>query len=266
MIGETLVIAEPRAIPERFNVLGVGIDSINMNKAIERIIQWIEQREKNYVTITGVHGVMESQQKEDIRQIHNQAGMVTPDGMPLVWIGKYFGHNDIERVYGPDLMLNVCKKSITQGYRHYLYGGKKGVPELLKNKLEEKFPGIQIVGTYSPPFRNLSIEEDNEIIQMINNTRPDIVWIGLSTPKQELWMANNKNKLNAPVQIGVGAAFDFHSGLIKQAPLWMQKNGLEWLFRLWIEPRRLWKRYFRNNPLFIFLIVKQLLGLRRYKI
>jgi len=249
---------------KRFNVLGVGISSINMNLALSVIDGWITRHESKYVTITGVHGVMESQTDEDIRKIHNQAGMVTPDGMPLVWLGRFNKHKNVNRVYGPDLMHEICEKYTAKGYRHYLYGGNEGVPELLKSKLEEKFPGIKIVGTFSPPFRALSDEEDEKIIKMINNAKPDIVWVGLSTPKQERWMAKHVGRLEAPVLIGVGAAFDFHAGLKKQAPLWMQKSGFEWLFRLSTEPQRLWRRYLRNNPLFVFLIIRQIFGLKRY--
>jgi N-acetylglucosaminyldiphosphoundecaprenol N-acetyl-beta-D-mannosaminyltransferase len=249
---------------KRFNVLGVGVSSINMKLALKVIDGWIARRESKYVTITGVHGVMESQDDAEILKIHNRAGMVTPDGMPLVWLGRFNKQKHVNRVYGPDLMLELCGKSIAKGYRHYLYGGKDGVPELLKSKLEEKFPGIKIVGTYSPPFRALSEEEDEEVIEMISEAKPDILWVGLSTPKQERWMAGHVDRLDVPALIGVGAAFDFHSGLIKQAPSWMQKSGLEWLFRLLTEPRRLWRRYFRNNPRFILLIVRQMMGLKRY--
>ncbi len=247
-----------------FNVLGVKVSSINMSIAMETIEGWIERREPNYVTVTGVHGVMESQVDPDLRRIHNRAGMVTPDGMPLVWLGRYNGNKNVERVYGPDLMLALCEKFITNGYRHYLYGGNEGVPELLKSRLEQRFPGIKIVGTYSPPFRSLTDEEDENIVKAINSAKPDIVWVGLSTPKQERWMAEHVDRLEVPILIGVGAAFDFNAGLIKQAPLWMQKSGLEWLFRLVTEPRRLWRRYLRNNPRFVLLIIQQALGLKRY--
>jgi len=190
--------------------------------------------------------------------------MVTPDGIPMVWMGRLNGKHWMKRVYGPDLMLAVCQESLGKGYRHYFYGGDEGVPELLAAKLEQRFPGLQVVGTYSPPFRALTPQEDKDIVQMINRTDPDIVWVGLSTPKQERWMAAHIDKLNAPVLIGVGAAFDFHAGLKKQAPLWMQRSGLEWFFRMVTEPRRLGPRYLRNNPRFIILILAQYLGLRKY--
>jgi N-acetylglucosaminyldiphosphoundecaprenol N-acetyl-beta-D-mannosaminyltransferase len=192
--------------------------------------------------------------------------MVTPDGMPLVWLGKQAGHAHVDRVYGPDLMLAIMEKSQKEGYRHYFYGGADGVPELLKQKLQEKFPTIQVVGTYSPPFRPLSPEEDQQIVEMINETNPDIVWIGLSTPKQERWMSSHVGRISAPVMIGVGAAFDFHAGLKSQAPRFIQRSGFEWLYRLVTEPKRLWKRYLVNNPLFIIGIVQQKLGLKKYSL
>lgn len=250
---------------KRFNVLGVGVSSIDMGIALDTVDGWIARRESNYVTVTGVHGVMESQWDEDLRRIHNRAGLVTPDGRPLVWLGRYNGNKNVDQVCGTNLMLAICEKSRAKGYRHYLYGGNEGVPELLKSKLEEKFPEINVVGTFSPPFRPLNDDEDEKIINTINEANPDIVWVGISTPKQERWMAEHVERLDAPVLIGVGAAFDFNSGLKKRAPVWMQKCGLEWLFRLLAEPRRLWRRSLRNNPLFILMILKQVLGLKRYE-
>lgn len=248
------------------NVLGVKVSAINIPLALDTIDRWIKTRQKNYVTVTGVHGVIESQRDEKLRDIHNRAGMVTPDGMPLVWMNKIQGNKHVSRVYGPDLMLAVCEKSKTEGYKHYFYGGADDVPELLKEKLQERFPHLSVVGTYSPPFRALTPEEDDQIVKMINDTGADIVWVGLSTPKQERWMSAHLGRIEAPVMIGVGAAFDFHAGLKKQAPKWMQKRGMEWFFRLVSEPRRLGKRYLINNPTFVFLIAMQMLGLRRYEI
>lgn len=250
----------------RTNVLGVSVSAINMNMAVEMVEQWIEHRQPHYVCVTGVHGVMESQRDVSLRRVHNRAGMVTPDGMPLVWISWLNGYRHVRRVYGPDLMLAVCERSLSKGYRHFLYGGADGVPERLADKLQERFPGLQIVGTYSPPFRPLTTEEDHQILQMINDTEPHIVWVGLSTPKQERWMSAHVGHLVAPVIIGVGAAFDFHSGLKRQAPRWMQQSGLEWLFRLGTEPRRLWRRYLFNNPLFVLLFLAQVFKIRSYPI
>lgn len=250
--------------PHHFNVLGIGVSAINMQMAKAQINEWISHQEKNYVCVTSVHGIVESWKDKSLKEIHNYAGMVTPDGMPLVWLGKLFGNTKISRVYGPDLLLAVCAESGYRHYRHYFYGGEKGTPQRLAENLKALFPELNVVGTYSPPFRPLSIDEDVKIVEAINQASPDIVWVGLSTPKQERWMADHVSKLDAPVLIGIGAAFDFHAGLKKQAPLWMQRHGLEWLFRLVNEPRRLWRRYLFNNPLFIFLILLQLLKLRRY--
>ena len=249
----------------RINVLGVGVSALNMEMALEIIEGWIERREPHYVCVTGVHGVMESQRDENLRRIHNRAGLVTPDGMPLVWLSRLKGFRHVERVYGPDLMLALCGRSAAKGYRHFFYGGAQGVPEQLAARLQERFPGLQVAGTFSPPFRPLTPEEDDQIIQMINEAAPDIVWVGLSTPKQERWMAEHVGRLTAPVLIGVGAAFDFLTGRKPQAPRWMQRAGLEWLFRLLTEPRRLWRRYLINNPLFVALVVLQALGARKWE-
>ncbi len=250
--------------PQQVNILGVNVSAINMQVALEVIGGWVSNHEQHYVTITGVHGVMELQRDPAIREMHNQAGLVTPDGMPLVWVSHRRGFHDVGRVYGPDLMLELCKASATTGYRHFFYGGGDGVADLLAEKLRAQFPHLQIVGTYTPPFRALTAEEDEEVVQRINDLGADIVWVGLSTPKQEKWMSSHLGRLNAGAMIGVGAAFDFHAGLKQQAPHWMQKRGLEWFFRLVSEPRRLGKRYLINNPSFIFLIMLQELGFRRY--
>lgn len=249
----------------RVNVLGVGVSAINMSQAIDTIEYWIAQRRRNYVCVTGVHGIVASQRDENLRRIHNSAGLVTPDGMPLVWQSRLMGIPNVDRVYGPDLMLALCERSLANGYRHYLYGGREGVPERLATRLEAKFPTMRIVGTCSPPFRPLTSFEDEQIVFEINEANPDIVWVGLSTPKQEQWMASHVDRLTAPVLIGVGAAFDFHAGLKRQAPLWMQRRGLEWFFRLMTEPRRLWRRYLINNSLFLVLIAAQALGLYKYE-
>ncbi|HRL12033.1 MAG TPA: WecB/TagA/CpsF family glycosyltransferase [Aggregatilineales bacterium] len=245
------------------NVLGVKVSAINIPMALDTIERWIRTGEQHYVTITGVHGVIESQSDANLLEIHNRAGMVTPDGMPLVWMNHVQGNKHVSRVYGPDLMLAVCEASKEKGYKHFFYGGMDGVPELLKEKLTARFPHLQVVGMYSPPFRALTPEEDAAICQQIDDSGADIVWVGLSTPKQERWMSSHIGKFKAPVMVGVGAAFDFHAGLKKQAPKWMQKRGLEWFFRLVSEPRRLGKRYLINNPKFIGLVALQMLGVRR---
>ena len=209
---------------------------------------------------------MESQRDPQLKQIHNRAGLVTPDGMPLVWISRLFGCPDVDRVYGPDLMLALTGLSVQRGFKHFLYGGRAGVADQLSTRLQQQFPGVQIVGTYCPPFRTLTATEDAQVIELINQSGADIVWVGLSTPKQERWMAAHWGKLQAPALIGVGAAFDMHAGLLVQAPHWMQRSSLEWLFRLLVEPRRLWRRYLVNNPIFIGLMLLQLLGLHSFPV
>lgn len=254
------------ALRERVNILGVGISPLTRDQAVATIDGWIAHRERQYVCVSGIHGVMESQRDERLRAIHNAAGMVTPDGMPLVWLSRLKGFPFVERVYGPDLLLACCQRSVTTGYRHFFYGGAAGVPERLIQRLQARFPGLEVVGGYSPPFRALTTAEDAEVVRRINAAEPDVVWVGLSTPKQERWMSEHRDRLAAPVFIGVGAAFDFHAGLKPQAPRWMQRNGLEWLFRLWKEPRRLWRRYLRNNPLFVWHVLLQGLGVRQYRL
>jgi N-acetylglucosaminyldiphosphoundecaprenol N-acetyl-beta-D-mannosaminyltransferase len=238
---------------DRVDILGVGVSSINLDDAIETIERWIGARSRNYVCITGVHGVMESRRDERLRRIHNEAGMVTPDGMPLVWLSRLLGKHRTERVYGPDLMRKMTAVSSQRGYRQFYYGGSEGVADKLKQALITAHPKLDVAGTLCPPFRELTPEEDRAVVAAINAARPDIVWVGLSTPKQEFWMANHLGRIEAPVIVGVGAAFDFLAGAKRQAPLWMQRNGLEWLFRLCSEPRRLWRRYAYIVPGFLSL-------------
>ena len=248
----------------RVNVLGVGVSAVSMQQALDTIAGWVEGRETHYVCVSGVHGVMESHRDETLRRIHNAAGLVTPDGMPLAWLGRAFGGAHVQRVYGPDLMLACCSAFAGRGYRHFFYGGGAGVPERLASRLRERIPSLQVAGCYSPPFRAMTAEEDDALIRRINESGADIVWVGLSTPKQERWMHSHVGRLTAAALIGVGAAFDFHAGLKRQAPRWVQRSGMEWLFRLATEPRRLWRRYLRNNPEFVVRVLVQAAGLRTY--
>jgi len=251
-------------LPARANVLGVGVSALNLETAVQRVVRALEQKAKGYICVTGVHGVSEAQKDSSFRQILNQAFLNTPDGMPMVWIGHLQGFADMGRVYGPDLMLRVAEVSATRGFTHFFYGGAPGVAEDLRRRLESRFPGLKIVGTFSPPFRPLTVAEADELRSLVGRLKPDILWVGLSTPKQEKFMAQYWPELDATLLIGVGAAFDFHSGRVRQAPRWMQRSGLEWLFRLGCEPRRLWKRYLKNNPLFVLRAFGQLMGLRKY--
>ena len=253
-----------RPVIDRVNVLGVGVSSINMPMAVDAITAAIRERRKGYVCITGVHGVMESQRNPELKRIHNDAFLVTPDGMPMVWLNKLRGKRFVERVYGPDLMLEICGISVERRFRHFFYGGTNGVTRRLKQSLESRFPGLEIVGTYEPPFRPLSATEEAELTCLVDKVRPDIVWVGISTPKQERFMAEYLAKLNTVLMIGVGAAFDMHSGEKKQCPRWLQRSGLEWFYRLCQEPRRLWRRYVANNPAFVALTICQFLGLKKF--
>lgn len=248
--------ARTREAFPRVDILGVGVSAITMADALGAIRAWIEHGEQHYVCVTGVHGVMECQRDEALLRIHRRAGMVTPDGMPLVWLCWRSGYRRVERVYGPDLMLAACARSRDAGYRHFFYGGAPGVPEKLQARLQTRLPGLDVVGTYSPPFRPLTRDEDDRVVQQINASQADIVWVGLSTPKQERWMASHVGRVRAPVLVGVGAAFDFHAGVKRQAPRWMGRCGLEWLFRMSAEPKRLIRRYARNNPLFVYQILQ----------
>lgn len=250
----------------RANVLGVGVSPVSMAQALETIDRWIAHRDPHYVCVSGVHGVMESQRDPHLKDIHNGAGLVTPDGMPLVWLSRLQGFAQVERVYGPDLMLALCRRSTARGHRHFLYGGAEGVAEQLARRLRDRFPGLDIAGWYTPPFRPLTGEEDAAVARRIADSGADLVWVGLSTPKQERWMHDHVGRVGAPVLIGVGAAFDFHAGLKRQAPRWMQRSGLEWSYRLASEPRRLWKRYLVNNPLFVWNVLLQAARVRRFEL
>lgn len=237
---------------------------LNLSSALHSIRSHLELGRKGYVCITGVHGVMEAQADEGFRRILNRSLLCTPDGMPMVWLGRLAGHAGMGRVYGPDLMELLCAEGRGENWRHYFYGGAEGVAEQLRERLTARFPGLCVCGTFTPPFRDLNPAELDELASDIDQSRPDILWIGLSTPKQERFMAAHLSRLNVSLMIGVGAAFDFHSGRVRQAPRWIQRSGFEWLFRLGQEPRRLWRRYLRNNPRFLARVALQFTGLRKY--
>ena len=250
----------------RKNILGIGINAVNLTQTLCEIESWIFTDKREYVCVTPVHSLMDLRKDPDLRRIANNSGLTTPDGMPIVWLLKAAGHKHVSRVYGPDLMLAVCQHGLSRNYRHFLYGGTPETLDLLSQRLQQKFPGINITGSFAPPFRPLTHEEDQDVIQRINQSGADIVWVGIGSPKQERWMAQHIHKTDARVMLGVGAAFDFHAGTKQQAPRWMQRSGLEWLFRLLSEPTRLWKRYLVSNTLFVFLIFLQITGLKRFKL
>lgn len=248
----------------RQNILGVKVSAIDMQQALAYIEDVLDSGQSEYICVTPAHSVMDCQDDPELLQVINDSGLTTPDGMSIVWLLKMWGHRHVRRVYGPDLMKAVCNHGLAYGWRHFLYGGKVGVPEKLANRLAMEYHGIIFAGTYSPPFRQLSSVEEKHVIDTINAAKPDIIWVGISSPKQEKWMANFINRLDAAVFVGVGAAFDFLSGTKLQAPRWVQKMGLEWLFRLSNDPRRLWKRYIRY-PHFVWLAILQALGLKKYQ-
>lgn len=255
------VFTRPKA-----NVLGIGIDAITPEIAVDRLFARPPREHAGYVCVTGVHGVMEAQRDPELRRILNESMLTVPDGMPTVWMGHLQGHRTMARVYGPSLLLDVCRRSVSAGSTHFFFGGAPGVADSLARALTGRFPGLRVVGTYTPPFRPLNLDEEAELRARVEAAKPDFFWVGLSTPKQEQFMAAHRGMPGVGVMIGVGAAFDMHSGRTRQAPRWMQQNGLEWLFRVLQEPRRLFWRYARNNPAFVWRAILQLLGLRRYSL
>lgn len=259
---------------KRVNILGVGVSALNRREAVDVLINARDRGEGGYVCVTGVHGVIESHRDLELRRIHNRSFLTVPDGKPLAWLGRRKGFHDMGRVYGPDLMLSVCEAGLAHSKTHFLYGATEEVLKKLKRNLESKFPDIQIVGMYAPPFRPLNPEEEEELCQMVSKCRPDFFWVGLSTPKQERFMAEHDPRsasgasrpLDCGVLLGVGAAFPIHAGLQTDPPEWIKESGMQWFYRLIQAPRRLWRRYFGIVPLFLFLETLQLLGIKKYKI
>ena len=248
-----------------FTVLGVRVDAVQIPDVVARMEEWIRHGNGcRYIAVTDMHSLMQAQHAASFKKILADADLVVPDGFPLVWLGRRKGFPLRRRVYGPELMERFCGGAIARGHRHYLYGGAPGVAEDLANTLTARFPGLQIAGCYCPPFRPLTQEEDDEIVSRINETRPDIVWVGLGAPKQERWMAEHQGRLSASALVGVGAAFDFCTGRIAQAPQWMRERGLEWLFRLSREPGRLWRRYLLYGTEFVALVLLESLGLKKF--
>jgi len=246
------------------NILGVGIDAVDMAMTVEVIESAVMDGRKGYVCVAGVHGVMEAFRDRNIALVFANAFLVVPDGMPTVWIGHLQGLEQMDRVFGPDLMLQLIARSETTGFSHFLCGGDYGVAEELRHTLQQEFPLARIVGTYTPPFRNMTTAEEHWLVEMLNDLNPDIVWVGLSTPKQEKFMARLMPRLSPTVMIGVGAAFDFHTGRIKDSPAWVKQSGLQWCHRLMQEPSRLWKRYLVNNSQFLYEIGMQFTGMKHF--
>lgn len=238
------------------NILGVNINVTNMSEVVVNITKNLEDIRGNYICVSNVHTTVTSYEDEDYKIIQNSGFMALPDGNPLSLISKKKGFKEAERVTGPDLMEEIFKISANGEYSHYFYGSTQSTLDMLRENLIKKYPNLNIVGMYSPPFRELSYEEDKNIIEKINKSKADFLWVGLGAPKQEVWMYNHRNKINS-VMLGVGAGFDYHANSIKRAPKWMQENSLEWLFRLIQDPKRLFTRYLKSNTKFILLNLKE---------
>jgi len=259
--------------PRKQSIVGVGISMTSYREVADVCDRWIAERRAapagtleraRYICVTSVHGIVSAFLDRSLRPIFNAADIATPDGMPVVWALRSLGARSQQRVYGPDLMLTLCKQASERGHRIFLYGGREEMLAALCERLKAKMPGLNIVGACSPPFRPLTPAEDAQIVRQILESGADLLFVGLSTPKQDRWMLAHRDKLPGIVMAGVGAAFDFHAGRVSQAPRWMQRAGLEWLFRLKEEPVRLWKRYLLVTPLFLPLWGLQLLGLLKY--
>jgi N-acetylglucosaminyldiphosphoundecaprenol N-acetyl-beta-D-mannosaminyltransferase len=243
-------------LPPRYPVLDVAISALTPREAVSLVLEWVARREKHFLNVCTADTILQCHDRPELAAIANAASLALPDGMPLVWMGRLQGCR-VERVYGPDLMLALCDKGRDGGVRHYFYGGTEDVLKALEAALVRRFPGLKIAGSWAPPFRPLTLEEKADAMARINEAAPDIVWVGIGTPKQDFWVSEFRPRLHAPVLIPVGAAFNFHAGAVRQAPRWMGRVGLEWLFRLLMEPRRLWKRYLFGNARFVFLVLAQ---------
>lgn len=261
----TVAVAEPvRTIP-RVDVLGVGVSACSTDEAVAAMLGWIERGERRYVCVTSVHGVMECRRDPELRAIHNASGLTLPDGVPLYWMCRAAGHRGATQSRGADLFAAFSRAAAERGLRYFLYGGAPGVAEAMARRVAASYPGVEVVGTMTPPFRPLTPAEEAATAAAIDAADPDVVWVGLSTPKQERWMARVRDLVAAPVLVGVGAVFDFVAGTKPEAPAALRGSGLEWAYRLAREPRRLWRRYLVNNPAFVAAVAAQVArsGLRQ---
>lgn len=250
--------------PPRFNVQGVGVHALTLEDACSLIVQGAKQRERRYVCCCDAHSISWARRSPAHRRTLNSAYLATPDGMPIVWLGKRSGLGPVNRVYGPDLLQAVCRATVGRDCSHFFYGAGPGTAALLAETLPARFPGLRIAGTFTPPFGPLPEASRQVLAARLREVKPDIFWVGLSTPKQEAFMSEYSGQLDAGIMIGVGAAFDFLSGRVRQAPRWIRGSGIEWLWRLSQEPRRLAPRYLRSAPLFALRAAAQLTGVKRY--
>jgi len=250
----------------KYNFIGTDVDIITYDELFAKCDDWIKDKQarSKHVACVNVNCAVESYLNYEVREIFNKADISGPDSMPFVhWI-KFITGESCDRLYAPDIILRLCEKAVKNNYRLFLYGGAEGVPKKMQSFLEEKYTGINIVGTYSPPFRQLSPEEDWEICEKINNTNPDFIIVGLGSPKQDKWIQDHLYKIPGTVMVASGAAFDFFGGSIRQAPIFIQRSGFEWLFRLTQDPKRLWKRYTFYNMIFLANFFLQIIGLKKF--
>jgi N-acetylglucosaminyldiphosphoundecaprenol N-acetyl-beta-D-mannosaminyltransferase len=264
--AERAALAQDAVPPASVEVLGIPLALTDYERTIDWMDASIAAGHRGYICVAAVHTVMVCQEDRELREAVLGSDLTVPDGQPLVWAMNALGHDLSSRVYGPDLMARYCERAALTGARMFLYGGRnQGALVQLALNLRTRYPGLNIVGGYAPPFRPLTGEEEDFILDEINRSQADVVWVGIGVPKQEKWMAAMRPRLKAPVLVGVGAAFDFHAGLVPQAPSWMQSMGLEWAYRLLQEPGRLWKRYLRYNPRFVAGFLRQWLAHRKHR-
>jgi N-acetylglucosaminyldiphosphoundecaprenol N-acetyl-beta-D-mannosaminyltransferase len=250
-------MAESEERPRKRLLTGVQISTTSYDEVVDFCKRWLDDRQSGisrvarYICVTSVHGIITARDNAEFREILNGADIATPDGMPIVWALRSLGVKHQERVYGPDLMLRICESAAKLGHRVFLYGGHEDSLEKLRLHLQQRFSALRIAGSWSPPFRPLTPEEENSVVSRIRASQAGLILVGISTPKQEYWMYRHRDCFPGAVMIGVGAAFDFHAGRVRQAPRWIQRNGLEWLFRLVMDPVRLWRRYLLVTPRFL---------------
>lgn len=241
------------------DVLGVSVAALNMEEALARISDELSLRRKGYICMAGVHGIMEAYRDPELSGIYAESRLTLPDGTPTVWVGRLQGQQQMERIAGPDLMREVFRRREFAPYSHFLYGGKEGVAQELRERFAKQYPWANIVGASTPPYRDLTLGEEREFIARIRRLKPDIIWVGISTPRQERFMHRYLQRLDTTLMFGVGAAYDFHTGRIKDSPQWVKSIGMQWFHRLMQDPRRLWKRYLRNNPAFLWCMALDLI-------
>jgi N-acetylglucosaminyldiphosphoundecaprenol N-acetyl-beta-D-mannosaminyltransferase len=250
------------ALPSRLDILQLHVSVLTGQLLLDTVAKAVAERCRLRVAFCSVDTAVQCQRNHELAAAVNEFELASPDGMPLVWLSRLAGVTEVERVDGPNSMLAICEQGVQLGYRHFFYGSTEETLTALECRLKARFPGIQIAGSFAPPFRPLAEAESEDIARRINSAQPDMLWVGLGMPKQELWVAENAWRLEAPVILAAGAAFGFSAGLVRRAPRWMQRSGLEWVFRLSQEPRRLWKRYLLGNPYFIWLVARELVSRR----